>query len=90
MMKPVNKLVYILPDAPMERNEKGIYLPPSSKKQTVGKVIASNSPMCKAGDRASYRGYVPHPEDDSLVIVDDRAITGVDDGTDVPFPIPTE
>lgn len=78
MLKPVNKCIYVLPDAPMEK--KGdLFLPPSDVKQSHGIVQASDSDLCKPGDLIAYTRFFPTTvRGVDMVIVDEKSLIGID------------
>ena len=80
MLKPVNGLVYVMPDAPVEK--KGmIVLPITNARQTSGIVRASDSPLCKAGDHVSYARFYPIEfNGEEIVVVSEKDLLGVDSG----------
>ncbi len=79
MFKPVNGVVLVKPDAPIEKKGK-IFLPPLDEKQHCGIVQQSDSPICKAGDLIAYTRFFPMTvRGVDMVTVDAKSIIGVDD-----------
>ena len=78
MLQPLNGLVYVMPDAPIEK--KGmIVIPPTNHRQTSGIVRASDSPLCKKGDHVSYARFYPIEFNcEEIVVVSEKDLLGVD------------
>lgn len=83
-MKPVNRCIFVLPDEPM-RMQGGIVMPATSNAQVTGRVLASDTELCKKGDRVIYARVFPielpnheTQRPDKVNVVQERDIIGVD------------
>lgn len=78
MLKPLNKCVYVKPDAPLLKRG-NLFMPPSDNRQCHGIVQTSGSELCKAGDRVLYARFWPTTfMGEDLMVVDERDLVGVD------------
>lgn len=78
MLKPINKAIYVRPDAPLEKKG-ALYLPPTDVKQHCGIVTASDSALCKPGDLIAYTRFFPTTVRGVDLVVDEKSIIGVDE-----------
>lgn len=57
-LEPLNTHVFVRPDDPVEKVG-ALFVPPTSTTQCTGTVVASDSPLCKPGDRVVYSRFWP-------------------------------
>lgn len=79
-LNPVNKVTFVKPDKPLEKiGEIFVVTSQETAPASHGIVLATDSALCKVGDRVVYSRFWPTDVNgEDLVVVDEKNLVGVD------------